>query len=223
MSATPASTTPETAEQVATRMRLEPHPEGGWFARWYTSAVALSADLPRQRGYVPGTHTRACATAIHYLLPGGGRSALHAIRGDELWLWHGGGPLVVVELVVGDRGALTVRRTTLGPDPTRGHVLTHAVAAGAHFGAYAPATTPYALVSCVVAPGFDFADWEMRDAAELPGVLLAQSAAAAAAATKAAATGDAPAPPLPPAELSADVAAVIGYLARGGTDPLPTS
>lgn len=203
---------PEAAAHVA-RLGLAGHPEGGYFSRWYTApdAVAPAAS----RGYPPGA-ARPTATSIHYLLEGGRRSCLHRIRGDELWFWHAGGPLVVVELLPprlqgagggggSGSGSVAVRRTVLGPDASRGHVLTHAVPGGAYFGAFAPRSTPYALVSCVVAPGFDFADWEMHPAGELTHAVLAGEGGGGG--------GE--------RSLPDDVRAVIGYLADGGRDALP--
>lgn len=80
---------------------------------------------------------------------------LHRLRSDELWFHHEGGPLVVVELA--PDGALT--ETVLGP----GGSPQHAVRAGAWFGAYPKDGTEFALVGCAVAPGFDFADFELAD------------------------------------------------------------
>jgi predicted cupin superfamily sugar epimerase len=114
---------------------LAPHPEGGWYRRTWTSPVVL--DTPRG--------PRPSATAILYLLDT--VSARHRVSSAELWLWHSGS---AVELTTGDgtttvldatRPQLTVPADTwqsarlLGPDP--------------------------ALVSCVVSPGFDFADFEL--------------------------------------------------------------
>ena len=224
VSALPAS---EGARRHVAALGLEAHPEGGFYRRWYTASTVVSADLPAaRRGYPPGAE-RALASAIHYLLEAGGRSRLHRIRGDELWLWQGGGPIVVMELLppalAGDCGAadgvapppppVTVRRTVLGPDAAAGHVLSHAVPGGATFGAYVPAAQApgYALVSCVVTPGFDFQDWDMHAEPELPAVLLAAAGAAAAAA--AAGGGD--------AGVGRDALAVVRYLALGATAPLP--
>ena len=76
-------------------------------------------------------------------------------------------PLVVVELLRDGAGVLQLQRTGIGPDVSAGQVLVHSVAGGSLFGAYAPRDSAWALVSCVVTPGFDFADWQMQDAATL--------------------------------------------------------
>jgi uncharacterized protein len=123
-------TRPSTAE----RLDLRPHPEGGWFRRTWTSPVLLDGGRP-------------AASAIHFLLTPGERSAPHVVDADELWLWHGPGTLV---LLIGDE------RAPLGPQ--RPQVL---VPAGVR-----QATEPVTdevLVSCVVSPGFEWSGFRLTD------------------------------------------------------------
>jgi uncharacterized protein len=135
---------------AVTRWRLEPHPEGGYFRETYRSSLTT-----RPPGW-PGE--RALATAIIYLLPAGERSAWHRVRGDELWLWQGGGPM---ELHIGEQAHL------VGPDPAAGQELQVLVPAGAWQSA-TPADGAWSLVACLVAPGFDYGDFEMRGADRTP-------------------------------------------------------
>jgi len=156
------------------RWRLEPHPEGGFYRETYRSGL---------RTVPPGwPGERALATAILYLLPAGVRSAWHRVRGDELWLWQGGAPMA---LFIGDEARYTgdeARYTgdearQVGPDPAAGQELQVLVPAGAWQSATPGAPTPgaatpgaagpgaaepWSLVACLVAPGFDFADFELR-------------------------------------------------------------
>lgn len=136
---------PETAAALA----LRPHPEGGWFRETWRSAHTLTP-----AGY-PGE--RAAATGILFLLPPHEHSIWHAVRSDELWLWHRGGPL---ELTLGGTGDTpgTPSTVLLGPDLDHGHHVQHLVPAGCWQSAR-PHTGTEVLVSCVVAPGFDFADF----------------------------------------------------------------
>ena len=60
---------------------LQPHPEGGWYRRTWTSP--------------PTVGERPAATAILFLLTAGARSAWHRVDGDELWLWHGPGTVTL--------------------------------------------------------------------------------------------------------------------------------
>ena len=128
---------------LAVTLDLEPHPEGGWFRETWRSPVRFQPD-----GY---DGPRAAATAIHFLLLPGERSAPHTVRSDELWLWHRGGPLL---LNIGGE------EIVLGPDVEHGELLA-AVVPGGVSQAARPASDQYVLVSCLVAPGFDFADWRL--------------------------------------------------------------
>ncbi len=118
-------------------LRLKPHVEGGFFRETYRA---------------PGRICRA--TSILFLLPAGSVSRLHRIKSDEIWFFHLGGPLVIVEL---DESLGRLRRTRLGPQ----YCLQHTVKAGTWFGAYPEKATKFSLVGCVVAPGFDFKDFEL--------------------------------------------------------------
>ncbi|HWC79039.1 MAG TPA: cupin domain-containing protein [Pseudonocardiaceae bacterium] len=139
----------------ATDLGLRRHPEGGWFAETWRSPVTLPGPaLPA--GY-PGD--RAAATGIYFLLTAGQRSAWHRVRSDELWCWHRGGPLT---LRLGGAGARPGASTEieLGPEFETGQ-RPQALVPGGCWQATAVATEPV-LVSCVVAPGFDYADFELE-------------------------------------------------------------
>lgn len=135
---------------------LAPHPEGGWFRRTWRSGHEFLPD-----GY-PGA--RPAATGILYLLDAGEESRWHRVRSDELWLWHRGRPL---ELLLGGDGATPAAEpqvTVLGPDIAGGQAVQALVPAGSWQSAR-PAGDEHdghVLVSCVVSPGFDFADFELR-------------------------------------------------------------
>jgi uncharacterized protein len=148
------------AEFWIDRLQLEPHPEGGYYRETYRSkeAYSFAADTPF-RG------SRSYATAIYYLLRSNERSKLHRIHSDELWFFHAGDPLEVhVFPETGEPSSFT-----LGPSLDEGQVLQECVPAGSWFGASlaTPEIDSYALVSCVVAPGFDFRDFEFADRASL--------------------------------------------------------
>lgn len=146
------------AEHWIRSLRLEPHPEGGWYRETYRSSGSYDFT-----GTPPFDEPRAYATAIHYLLEQGDRSRLHRIHSDELWFFHAGDPLEVH--IFPEAGAPS--SFTLGPSPDDGEVLHAWVPAGCWFGAKLPAPASeeaYALVSCVVAPGFDFRDFSFGDA-----------------------------------------------------------
>lgn len=127
----------------AAALDLRPHPEGGWYRETWRSPVEFTPN-----GY-PGP--RAAATAILFLLMPGEHSAPHTVRSDELWFWHDGGPLV---LEIGER------QVVLGPDFAAGQQPQVIVPGGISQSAR-PLDDRHVLVSCVVAPGFDFADFRL--------------------------------------------------------------
>ena len=138
---------------------LVPHPEGGHFRETYRATETIpTAALPGRYG-----GARVSSTAIHFLLRAGEIAVLHRIRSDELWHFYAGGPLVVSVI----DGAGARRDYTLGPDPDAGQCFQVAVPAGAWFGAALCPGTAYALVGCTVAPGFEFADFELADRVSL--------------------------------------------------------
>jgi uncharacterized protein len=137
---------------LAEQLDLWPHPEGGWFRETWRSPVSFSPE-----GY---SGPRNAATAIYFLLHPGERSRWHVVRSDELWFWHRGGPL---ELRLGGAGdePSTGRTVLLGGDLGAGQ-QPQAHVPGGVWQCAAPAGDAPVLVSCVVAPGFDFADFRLH-------------------------------------------------------------
>jgi predicted cupin superfamily sugar epimerase len=131
---------------LAEQFDLQPHPEGGWFRETFRSATTI-----HPIGYAG---PRAAATAIYFALHPGERSAWHVVASDELWFWHSGGSL---ELRVGGSGEVPAESSAVRLGPDRPQVL---VPAGV-WQAAAPAGAEPVLVSCVVAPGFDYADFRL--------------------------------------------------------------
>lgn len=138
----------------AEQLDLDPHPEGGWYRETWRSDIALHPE-----GY-PGP--RPAATAIYFLLDAGEESRWHQVRSDEIWLWHSGGPLTLRLGGAGDvPDEIAAVEFTLGPDVAAGH-SPQLVVPGGVWQAAVPAQAEAVLVSCVVAPGFDFADFRQR-------------------------------------------------------------
>jgi uncharacterized protein len=133
---------------LAASLGLEPHPEGGWYRQTWSSPVTVT---------LPDGRTRPTATLIHFLLPAGESSAWHRVSSDELWLAHTG----TVALDTGGTGSRPagVTRVLVGVTPGAGERSQALVHAGVW-----QRTVPSqhdALVSCLVSPGFDFADFEL--------------------------------------------------------------
>jgi predicted cupin superfamily sugar epimerase len=147
------------AREWIERLGLKPHQEGGYFRETYRAAETIAhAHLPPRF-----SGDRAFSTAIYFLLEGRDFSALHRIHQDEMWHFYDGCPLLVSS--ISPEGRLSVVR--LGRDVRTGYVLQAVVPAGDFFGARPRDPDSYSLVGCTVAPGFDFADFELPTRGEL--------------------------------------------------------
>lgn len=159
---------PKPAAYWVERLRMQPHPEGGYFAETYRSPEAIAADALPGRFAGP----RSFSTAIYFLLEGHHVSALHRIQADEVWHFYAGNPLDV--FVLSENGKLEIVR--LGPNPDAGEVFQAVVPAGRWFGSKPVRPDGSTLVGCTVAPGFDFQDFELADRAALLGQFPAHRA-----------------------------------------------
>ncbi len=147
------------ADRWIEALQLQPHPEGGWFRESYRSSELISrAALPARF-----SGDRCFSTAIYFLLKAGEFSALHRIKQDEVWHFYDG-DLLTIEVIdpAGNHSSIQ-----LGQDFAAGHTLQAVVEGGCLFGASLAGGGSYALVGCTVAPGFDFADFELPKRAEL--------------------------------------------------------
>lgn len=135
---------------------LQPHPEGGFFRETYRSTDPVCR---------PGlAGSRSASTAIYYLLCDGAHSAWHRIQSDEVWHFYTGNPLNV--FVLENDGALTIHR--LGNPLTHpGSTFQAVVPAGLWFAAQCDNPESIALVGCTVAPGFEFAEFELANVSQL--------------------------------------------------------
>jgi uncharacterized protein len=136
----------------AQRLDLSPHPEGGWYRETWRSGLTTpqSALPPDYAG------ARSAGTAILFLLMPGQQSAWHTVRSAELWLYHRGSPLLL------EVGAEQSTATThlLGADIAAGEEPQLVVPEG-RWQRARPRDDEPSLVSCVVVPGFDFADFAL--------------------------------------------------------------
>jgi predicted cupin superfamily sugar epimerase len=136
------------AEAIIAALGLQPHPEGGWY---------------RETFRAPAAGGRSAVTAIHFLLEAGQMSHWHRVDATEIWCWHAGAPLQL-GVAPADGGAAKWQR--LGGEVLAGDAVQAVVPKGAWQAAQAD--TGWALVSCVVAPGFEFAGFEMAPRGWLP-------------------------------------------------------
>lgn len=141
------------AEYWIRHLELQPHPEGGFFRETYRASLGTAAF----------GGSRSASTAIYFLLAGDAFSALHRMRSDEVWHFYAGSALLVHS--IDPEGHYSVSK--LGENPEAGEQFQCVVPAGHWFGCGLERPDTYALVGCTVAPGFDFADFEMGRRAEL--------------------------------------------------------
>ncbi len=126
-------------------LRLLPHPEGGWYRETWRAAA--------------NEGERAAATAILFLLEAHQRSHWHRVDAAEIWLWHAGDPLLL-SLAANDEGP--VRDVRLGPDVLAGDCPQYVIAPHEwQAAAPLPGKRGFTLVSCVVAPAFEFAGFTL--------------------------------------------------------------
>ena len=135
----------ERARHLVATLDLIPHPEGGFLREFFRSGHMVSRDS--------GAPALSALTAIYYLLASGQHSRWHAIASDEQWTFLEGSPMEL--FMVGPPGGRPTS-TRLGP-VTEGCEPLAVVPAGS-WQAARP-TGAFALMSCTVAPGFEYADF----------------------------------------------------------------
>jgi hypothetical protein len=132
-----------TADEIRERLRLQPHPEGGFYRETFR-------DVPAE-----GTG-RAASTAIYFLLEMGQVSRWHRVDAAEIWHFHAGAPLALSMSPDADQSPTELR---LGIDFASGEVPQIVVPAG--YWQQARSLGAWTLVGCTVAPGFTFDRFEL--------------------------------------------------------------
>ena len=144
-----------TARHWIRRLKLQPHPEGGYYRETYRADL----QIPQAALGARGKGRRACCTAIYFLLQKPDFSAFHRLCSDELWFLHDGGPVRIHTLQPDGK----YEKRLLGTSAVRGVAPQAVMPAGVWFAAEVSGSAEYALLSCTVSPGFDFADFELGD------------------------------------------------------------
>jgi hypothetical protein len=146
------------ADELIATLGLAPHPERGFYVQTYRAALTLDgAGLPQGA-------PRAASTAIYFLLTARDRAThLHRLKSDELFHLYEGGPLDVLLLGPGPES----RVVKLGLDIAAGERPQLVIPHGTWFGTELPPGPTHALFGCTVAPGFDFADFDLAEGPEL--------------------------------------------------------
>jgi len=142
----------QTAHEIIESLALIPHPEGGYYRETYRSDKTISAK------HLDGV--RSAYTTIYFLLGQGDFSAWHRVGSDETWLFHVGGE---IDLFQFDLDGQLVH-SQIGP---KASVYQLTVPAGRWFAAKPAEPDQFCLVSCFVAPGFEFSDFELAQREDL--------------------------------------------------------
>ncbi|KAF2989603.1 cupin domain-containing protein [Methylocystis sp. MJC1] len=135
------------AEEVARLLHLAPHPEGGFYRETFRDPRLIAG--------------RSASTAIYYLLPAGQISAWHRVDAAEIWHWHAGAPLALSLFENGRRTDIRLGADLIGGDRPQGIVPAGVWQSAESLGAWT-------LVGCTVAPGFEFAHFEIAEPGLIP-------------------------------------------------------
>jgi predicted cupin superfamily sugar epimerase len=137
-------------EFLIEKLGLKRHPEGGYYTETYRSQDTIEGIK------------RNVQTCIYFLLTSEDVSKFHRIKSDEIWFYHEGANLSIH--TIGDDGHQIHR---LGPINNEGFLPQILIPKNTIFGATLDQADTYVLVSCTVAPGFDFQDFELMNRSQL--------------------------------------------------------
>lgn len=141
------------------KLNLARHPEGGYYREIYRSSETLETTQLPARFEGP----RALSTAIYFLIEKEDFSGFHRLRADEIWHFYQGSSLTIYS--INPQGILS--QIVLGSDFEGGEVFQAVVPGGSWFGARVNDPRGFSLVGCTMAPGFDYADFELGKRADL--------------------------------------------------------
>jgi predicted cupin superfamily sugar epimerase len=145
--------------QLIQYLELKPHPEGGFYRETYRCDEEIPLNALAERY----SDARSISTAIYYLLTPDMFSTMHLVQTDEIYHFYAGAPLQVLLLLPDG----TSRVVIVGPNPLDGHHPQLVIPRGWWQGSRVLAPGEYTLIGATVAPGFDFADFEIGTRAEL--------------------------------------------------------
>ena len=147
-------------QQIIDRLQLVPLTiEGGYFRETYRSTLTVPASA------LPNTYAgdRNASTCIYYLITPDTFSAIHRVKSDEIFHFYAGDAVEMLQLWPGGEA----RVVTIHNDLTDGHEPQVVLPAGVWQGCRLVRGGAWALMGCTVAPGFDYADFELADRAAM--------------------------------------------------------
>ena len=147
------------ADEIIKLLNLLPHSEGGYYNEIYRNSESIS------KGGLPERYneSRNILTSIYFLLKGNDISKFHILKSDEIWYFHSGSPVIIHKISLDGK----YEKVIAGLDVLSGEKPQVILNYDTWFGAELLDKESYALVSCAVAPGFDFKDFKLADKIEL--------------------------------------------------------
>jgi uncharacterized protein len=146
-----------TAQDIIKTLKLEPHPEGGWYTETFRDSTTFTANTGNRRPH---------STCIYYLLESHDRSHWHKVDAVEVWHWYAGAPLKL-SLWREDNDGEGVRDVLLGGDILNGERPQGFVEKWEWQSAVS--LGDWTLVGCTVAPGFEYDGFVMAEKGWSPG------------------------------------------------------
>jgi predicted cupin superfamily sugar epimerase len=145
---------PMSPETIIKLLNLSKHPEGGYYSETYRAKSTINLE---------NSKVRNTSTAIYYMLMNNEKSNFHKVAADESWFFHQGATIEILSIT--PEG--TIKRHLLGNRLDLGEAPQITIPANVWFAARIKEEKGYALVSCTVAPGFEFDDFTLGKRAEL--------------------------------------------------------
>lgn len=146
------------AEYLIKQLSLQKHPEGGFFAETYRSGEVIpNSALPERY-----SGDRTLSTAIYFMVTPDSPSKFHKVNSDEFWFYHSGGSLTIH--MINEDGEL--KEVAFGNNFENGESPQVLIPQNSWFAASIN-SGEYVLLSCTVAPGFDFSDFTLADKSKL--------------------------------------------------------
>ena len=147
------------ANEYISALKLKAHPEGGYYREVYRSYETIEKECLASRY----SGSRSASTSIYFMLTKNEISHFHRITSDEIWHHYDGGCIHIY--VINNQGKLEVRK--IGKNLNKGESLQVVIENGQWFAARVEEGREFGLVGCTVAPGFDFADFELAEKQDL--------------------------------------------------------
>lgn len=148
-----------TSQYWIRKLKLQKHPEGGYFSEVYRSGEEIKKE------HLPARYSgaRNHSTSIYFLLTNDEFSAFHRIKSDETWHFYSGQPVTIH--MIDEKGSYATVK--IGSNHDNEEVFQFTIPHSTWFAASVEEPDSYVLVGCTVAPGFHFDDFELGKREEL--------------------------------------------------------